>query len=248
MQVDDASGRILFGWDNLDPSSGLADWFATEFGRANDPVWICPSAPIPLRSQRIVVGWNPPDYFVRDGVHDGNFWGTVNSAWGFFAPKGVSDASNFYWPFGLYPGYSQPRWVVSSYAFNFWFGDYLDADARGKREFEYESSVSVPSLTPLLVEGVEWFTAPSASDLPATDLLLGFGGGPTLSAMRRNTIPRHGSRPCPVPRNHPPQDRLPGAINVSSYDGHVEQVPLERLWQLYWQKDYTPPAKRPGLP
>jgi prepilin-type processing-associated H-X9-DG protein len=40
---------------------------------------------------------------------------------------------------------------------------------------------------------------------------------------------------------------LPGAINVSFYDGHVEQVKLERLWQLSWHRDYVPPPKRPGL-
>ena len=41
--------------------------------------------------------------------------------------------------------------------------------------------------------------------------------------------------------------RAEGEINVSFYDGHVEQVKLERLWQLSWHKDYEPPAKRPGL-
>jgi prepilin-type processing-associated H-X9-DG protein len=61
------------------------------------------------------------------------------------------------------------------------------------------------------------------------------------------TIPRHGTRPVAVPRNWPASQRLPGAINVALFDCHVEQVPLEKLWQLYWHKDYEPPAKRPGL-
>jgi prepilin-type processing-associated H-X9-DG protein len=47
--------------------------------------------------------------------------------------------------------------------------------------------------------------------------------------------------------DHPLATKLPGAVNVCFYDGHVEQVKLERLWQLYWHKDYVPPAKRPGL-
>jgi hypothetical protein len=34
---------------------------------------------------------------------------------------------------------------------------------------------------------------------------------------------------------------------MTFFDGHAEQVKLERLWQLYWHKDYVPPAKRPGL-
>jgi len=35
---------------------------------------------------------------------------------------------------------------------------------------------------------------------------------------------------------------------VAFFDGHVEQVQLERLWQLYWYYDCQPPGKRPGLP
>jgi hypothetical protein len=31
------------------------------------------------------------------------------------------------------------------------------------------------------------------------------------------------------------------------FDGHVEQVALDRLWQLHWHKDYVAPEKRPGL-
>jgi len=47
---------------------------------------------------------------------------------------------------------------------------------------------------------------------------------------------------------------LPGAINVGFYDGHAQQVRLERLWALSWHKDYQPLAaecsvcsKRNGL-
>ena len=59
--------------------------------------------------------------------------------------------------------------------------------------------------------------------------------------------PRHGSRPSTISANHPMDEKLPGAINMSFYDGHAEQVQLERLWSFYWHKDYEPPAKRPGL-
>ena len=48
-------------------------------------------------------------------------------------------------------------------------------------------------------------------------------------------------------RIHPSDQKLPGAINIAFYDGHVEQVQLERLWSLYWHKDYVAPEKRPGL-
>ena len=38
------------------------------------------------------------------------------------------------------------------------------------------------------------------------------------------------------------------AIGQSEFvDGHAETVKLERLWQLYWHRNYVPPQKRPGL-
>jgi prepilin-type processing-associated H-X9-DG protein len=65
--------------------------------------------------------------------------------------------------------------------------------------------------------------------------------------MSAFAIPRHGSRSSRISTNHPPNVKLPGAINIAFYDGHVETVKLERLWQLSWHRGYLPPAKRPGL-
>ena len=61
------------------------------------------------------------------------------------------------------------------------------------------------------------------------------------------TIPRHGDRPRPVPTNWPANQRLPGAINVAFFDGHLGAVKLDRLWQLYWSADWVPAVKGPGL-
>jgi prepilin-type processing-associated H-X9-DG protein len=69
-----------------------------------------------------------------------------------------------------------------------------------------------------------------------------------MSDMLVFVTPRHGSRPNPVPTQWPQTLPLPGAVNVSFFDGHGELVKLDRLWQLYWHPDYQPPAKRPGLP
>jgi hypothetical protein len=41
---------------------------------------------------------------------------------------------------------------------------------------------------------------------------------------------------------------MPGAVDVSCTDGHVQKVKLDDLWQLTWHLNYVPPAKRPGLP
>jgi prepilin-type N-terminal cleavage/methylation domain-containing protein len=46
------------------------------------------------------------------------------------------------------------------------------------------------------------------------------------------TIARHGSVPDGLPRNLPPGQRLPGAIQLSFADGHAGLVPLEQLWTL----------------
>jgi prepilin-type processing-associated H-X9-DG protein len=50
-------------------------------------------------------------------------------------------------------------------------------------------------------------------------------------------IPRHGSRPNPVPTNWTGgKKKLPGAIDIAFVDGHVELVRLKRLWQYQWKK------------
>ena len=93
---------------------------------------------------------------------------------------------------------------------------------------------------------------PRATDLPAENLYWGVThlnvytpeGGKFMTFF---TIPRHRSRSISKFDNWPTSNPLPGSINVGFYDGHVELVPLERLWQLYWHRNYEPPPKRPGL-
>ena len=65
--------------------------------------------------------------------------------------------------------------------------------------------------------------------------------------MESRVILLHGSRLSPVPTCWLPDKPLPGTVNVSFFDSHGELVKLDRLWQLYWHKDYQPPTKRPGL-
>jgi prepilin-type processing-associated H-X9-DG protein len=63
------------------------------------------------------------------------------------------------------------------------------------------------------------------------------------------TIARHGSRPAAqAPRNWPVTQRMPGSVDVSFADAHVELVKLDNLWNLIWNKTYDVPLKRPGLP
>jgi len=210
------------------------DWFAAQFGQTNEG-WICPNAP--LRSLRVNVSQVSELGFL------GALFGTVNSAWGFNTP-------NIIVPF---VDSSTTRWVGGSYSYNAWLGigGHWKSGLCGSVEitpkpedFCGEDDIRQPVLTPVFSDGVWGWVYPEATDLPATDLKTGFGLGGICSI----TIPRHGSRPRTVSREHRSRDLLPGAINVGFYDGHAEQVKLERLWQLYWHKDYEPPTKRPGLP
>jgi len=60
-------------------------------------------------------------------------------------------------------------------------------------------------------------------------------------------IPRHGSVPSAgALADVDPGGNLPGAIDAMFYDGHVEQVKLENLWNLHWNMNWVVPAKRPG--
>jgi len=119
--------------------------------------------------------------------------------------------------------------------------------------FRDESQVERPVMTPALGDGVEWQSLPRATDLPAEDLYWGVTDGNVYTAeggkwMTFFTIPRHGHRPSRAPTYWPTSQPLPGAINIGFYDGHGELLPLEKLWQLYWHRNYEPPHKRPGLP
>ena len=199
------------------PASG--DWYAQQFGQTNAG-WICPSAPVRSRRERFSQGV---------GVDFGSpFGGTINAAWGFSVP-------NIVIPF---VDSSPARWVGGSYSYNTglgsggewknafcWSGEFPTQP----EDFCVEADIRQPALTPIISDGVWPWVLPHATDLPATDLVTGFGGG----GICWITIPRHGSRPDVISRNHRPRDVLPGAIDMGFYDGHAEQVRLERLWQFY---------------
>ena len=219
MRVEDSAGS-LHPWPEADDS--LWD----ELGRPNQ-CSICPSAPLAPLKKRV-----PSDTFDPTWI----FWGTIDQAW-----------SKLH---GVRPDFfmMRPGWIFGSYAHNGWLhrerDDWPLPSTNGPLVFEREGEVRRPAETPTFCDAIWMYVVPKAADLPARNLRLGsqFDYG-----MGHLTIPRHGSRPSVVPKDHPRENRLPGAINVGLFDGHVEQVKLERLWQLYWHKGYEPPAKRTGL-
>jgi len=162
-------------------------------------------------------------------VPRGTQQGTVVNAWAWYSPV-----------------------TNGSYAINGWL--YTVAGAKDyvnepKNYFSKDTSIQWPSLTPEFVDAVWPDMWPHASDFPARDLYKGIGdvGGP--GPMGRATIPRHGSKhPSSAPHDWPPNQPLPGAVNISLADGHVELSKLDNLWSYIWHANYVPPAKRPGLP
>lgn len=130
-----------------------------------------------------------------------------------------------------------------SYGLNGYF--YLnDPWADKKLIFSTESDVQFPVKTPMFTDAIWVDFWPMETDRPARNLFDGdkFNGG----GISRIAVPRHIAPVSPAVKNFNPKDKLPGAINVSFADNHVETVKLENLWGLYWHKQWQPPAKRPG--
>jgi prepilin-type N-terminal cleavage/methylation domain-containing protein/prepilin-type processing-associated H-X9-DG protein len=136
------------------------------------------------------------------------------------------------WHWGNWEGFG-----ASSYSLNPWYAMAGTLDTNYTNSFRTDSDILYPASTPLVGDGNADIGYFAAEMRPPRDLVQG------LSFL----TPRHGSRPGTIPADHPPEEKLPGAINMAFYDGHVEQVQLERVWSLYWHKDYVAPEKRPGL-
>ena len=152
----------------------------------------------------------------------------------------VDQAWNWYWtPAGSnYQG---------SYAINgwlYWSATQDPAVLDPAKAFRSESAIRVPTRTPIFVDCIWIWVAPSATDVPSRDLFE--GGNSPNNSMQRVNIARHGSvSPKRAPRNLPPGAVLPGSITIESFDGHAENVRLEALWSLYWHRGYVAPADRP---
>jgi prepilin-type processing-associated H-X9-DG protein len=236
------AGSPAFSMDGGYAATAQGEWYVKNWGMPNQG-WICPAAPEKRTNQwekSAIV--SPLDTYI----------GSVDSAWVFGQITG-------YWWFwwDLDPRNRASPKRVGSYTANNWVNGgrwfLWDNFPFEKEAFQNESQMRDSSRTPVFADGGGswWYwggygAGSRATDLPARNLATGMING--VPGMGIFTIPRHGSRPRKVPRDFPPNQTLPGAINMSFYDGHVEQVKLERLWSLYWHKDYVPPAKRPGLP
>jgi prepilin-type N-terminal cleavage/methylation domain-containing protein len=150
----------------------------------------------------------------------------------------------------FYPG--QLGTNSGSYAVNDWV---FSVQGKGiqlndsQNYFRVEADIKYTSRTPEFIDSVWPDVMARTNDLPATDLFNGLVTGFSFPGMGACTIARHGSRSAAqAPRNWPVTQRMPGSVDVSFVDAHVELVKLDNLWQLIWNSTYEVPAKRPGLP
>jgi prepilin-type N-terminal cleavage/methylation domain-containing protein/prepilin-type processing-associated H-X9-DG protein len=216
----------------IDYHSPEMDYWNTHHGQTNE-AWVCPSTRLRPVGERTSTG--APMIFV----------GASDQPWSYF----------FSWngPPGTTPGLTS-RWHVGSYGLNGWLGwpypRMWPWVPTGPIGFVIESEVQRPSLAPFYMDATWDSFRPQADDPPSNDLWSGHSGGTGYGNggnMNFACIPRHRYRPLQSSTSFNVEKHLPGAINVSFVDGHTTPVPLEQLWQLYWHKDYQPPAKRPGL-
>ncbi len=199
-------------------SPELFDWWVEQNQRTNR-VWICPS-----------VSWA----FSPGGAQ-------ASWSWNLPGYQGVTGVTN-----------TAPSYAMNAHFFEASFIKHFTSGAPklAADDFVLEEQVEQPARSPLGSDGEWWFATPHATDQ------VGAPGNPGMHtsgldwahAMGSVAIWRHGGGRPTYTMAFPPKKPLPGAVNVSFFDGHSELVKLDNLWQLYWHRGYQPPAKRPDLP
>lgn len=219
MLLEDQTG----GWL---ATQAAADWWWNQVGRPGE-AWICPAA--------------PPN---TNLTHEAWTALMMRGSIGWAASRGLSDLDLI--SKRLQIAKVEEAFRAGSYAVNMWLlGDNSNVVFNGPFQpnsyFLTESNVTSPVKTPLLADGRAALTLPRAQDAPLVRRGIGILG------MSVVTAPRHGRNSGHRLDTWPKDQPLPGAVNGLFFDGHSEQVPLERLWGLYWHRDYKPSAVRPSL-
>ncbi len=155
--------------------------------------------------------------------------GSISRPWSWTAPNGTNS--------------------IASYALNGWFyaggwEDYPNIAEDTGLAFKKESMVRQPTRSPLFSDSIWVDGWPHETDKPWPNLQTGKISS-SAGSMARLMIARHGKRPNPVPTAFNVANPLPGAINISFFDGHAATTRLENLWTLYWHNQWVPPATRP---
>jgi len=152
-------------------------------------------------------------------------------------------------------GTAEKAWVwastpllTGSYCFNGWFysdDHFFDEGTDLTQHFNRESSVRYPSQTPVFTDSIWVDIWPRPTQSPSHDLYNGDQSS-GVGSIGRVTIARHGGRPASsAPCYWPPGQKMPGSVDMALFDGHVENPPLERLWNYYWYAGWQIPSPRP---
>jgi prepilin-type N-terminal cleavage/methylation domain-containing protein/prepilin-type processing-associated H-X9-DG protein len=218
-----------------DPADRLAGeavqyWIADTIGLEREG-WICPGAPMKPARRSI------------DASIYGNGW--VDSAW-----RSQTINYNFIDNATGRKARAEPR--AGSYGLNSSFISSTFGAGSKDPGFRSGSQVQYPGLAPVVADSVWWEIIGQPNSVSGTPPTYAYGSKPApyssyVSGLDSVSIARHGSRPGNIPKAWADHQRLPGGINVGFFDGHVEMVPLERLWSLYWNNNEEPPGKRPSL-
>ena len=164
---------------------------------------------------------------VATETNAGDTWGKVDKAW-----WRKPDSQGIIWS--------------GSYGMNGWLFSNLTNLPPEEMGFMYldESNVRQPAVTPLFTDDVWDDCWPRVTDSPPGDLYTGYQGG-SEEGIGRVVIPRHAFIAAKAPKDFDTSQRLPGAINVGCFDGHVELSPLENLWNYLWSRTWVAPHPRP---
>jgi prepilin-type processing-associated H-X9-DG protein len=224
---------MLDNAENRFAPDAFARWLG-EWGLEKNS-WICPGAPY-RKMPPLTPYASTYDMYLDNG--------TANHAW--------VAADWRWWVKGRFSGGSDldPAFRAGSYGMNGW----LAAVPNGwetaanvlSRFFLNSANVKDPAGTPLLMDSMGPLVYHDETPLPAPSNLQ---GPPQYGGFIDNVVmARHGKLPRNLPQAWPSTRPYPGSIHITFYDGHVEAVPLEKLWSLSWHRSYVPRPQRTTRP
>lgn len=149
---------------------------------------------------------------------------------------GTADAA-WYWALSTPPytaSYGYNKWLESNLYYGYQAGNY-----------NQESGIARPALTPVFTDSAWINYWPETNDGVPTSLYDPINNaGSDPSGLTRICIARHGTSKSAsaAPTSLPFGTKiLPGGINGGFWDGHVELMKLQNLWNhYYWSANWVP--------
>ena len=159
------------------------------------------------------------------GPTSDNGWGTADTMY-----SGLDSGPNFG------PNSQSPA-TSGSYAINGWLSvSHTPVNTFPQFFFKRESDLKTPASTPLFQDSTWYYVFPLETDptLNPVDLYTGYFG--------QRSGCRHSMGLCLIDRH---SQMLPGRINMSFADNHVELVKLNDLWNYTWHRGWVAPSPHP---